>query len=154
MRIKTFKSRHQSIYPARLHQDTSETHAENNHEACRSQACTRTKHAQDRNKTCRQTWKMYLKILGVGPIINSTYFGPSSKKVKNFSCTFSSSSGTNSKTCRWSFWICIDLICVYWFSYRNRCKPYLVYISGLPLEPLHDENVPKKFFTFFEEGPK
>ena len=39
-------------------------------------------------------------------IINSIYFGPSSKKVKNFSCTFSSSSGTNSKTCRWSFWIC------------------------------------------------
>ena len=27
----------------------------------------------------------------------------------------------------------LDLICVYWFSYRNRCKPYPVYISGLPL---------------------
>ena len=39
-------------------------------------------------------------------IINSTYFGPSSKKVKKISCTFSSSSGTNSKTCRWSFWVC------------------------------------------------
>ena len=23
---------------------------------------------------------------------------------------------------------------VYWFSYRNRCKPYRFYISGLPLE--------------------
>jgi hypothetical protein len=29
---------------------------------------------------------------------------------------------------------CFDLICVYWFSYRNRFKPFPVYISGLHLE--------------------
>jgi hypothetical protein len=28
----------------------------------------------------------------------------------------------------------IDLICVYWFFYRNRCKLPPAYISGLPLE--------------------
>jgi hypothetical protein len=27
-----------------------------------------------------------------------------------------------------------DLHCVYWFSYRSRCKPSWFYISGLPLE--------------------
>jgi hypothetical protein len=30
------------------------------------------------------------------------------------------------------------LICVYWFFYRNRCKLYPVYISGLPLEFVMD----------------
>ena len=32
-----------------------------------------------------------------------------------------------------------DLICVYWFFYRNRCKLYPVYISGLPLEFGYDK---------------
>jgi hypothetical protein len=53
--LQTFKARHQSMYPAGLHHDTIETHAQDKPEACRGQACTRPKHAHDRHRTCRQS---------------------------------------------------------------------------------------------------
>ena len=57
--------------------------------------------------------------------INSIYLGPSLKKVKNVSCTFSSRMGQIQKLA----------------------------VEVFEFVPLLDDNVQAKFFAFFEEGP-
>ena len=55
--IVTWKNKQtECIYPT-THNFSK--HVQNKHEAYRSQACTRTKHAQDRHKTCRRRVVVY-----------------------------------------------------------------------------------------------
>jgi hypothetical protein len=58
-------------------------------------------------------------------MINSTYFGPSSKQVKNFSC-----------------------------SHQAVVQIQKLAVVVFEFVPLLDENVQEKFFTFFVETTK